>query len=414
MRRARLLLVLLLASVAGTVTGCGKGGSELPPPEPPTVGVVKPRLAPLRPTKEFTGRLATKDPVKVVPQVSGRLVAREFKDGADVEEGKSVLFRIDPVMYQAEVDKAKADIAKAKADMTNWTAQILRDKDEYARQKQQIDSGAGSKLDYEKALANWKVSEAQLDVAKAAKAAGESALVKAEENLRYCTIYAPTTGRVRESLMAPGNLVDAYKTDLVWVYPITPIYAYWEVDELTSLWYRNQINAGAVNNPLNPSTPLDVAIKLKNEKEFSTNTSDRSRHSMVNFADLVIDRGTGTKTIRAEFVNKPEIGPDGKPKPIPPLSAGDSVRVRISAGAPRLVLAVPETVVFTQQRKQYVYVVADGKAQLREIEPGAAFEGLIEVNRRASAMAPTGLDENDTVIADNLLRVRPGVPVTVR
>ena len=77
-------------------------------------------------------------------------------------------------------------------------------------------------------------------------------------------------------------------------------------------------------------------------------------------------------------------------------------------------LAVPESVVFSQQRKQYVYVVADGKAQLREVEPGAAFDGLVEVNRRASASAPTGLDESDAVIADNLLRVRPGIPVTVK
>jgi multidrug efflux pump subunit AcrA (membrane-fusion protein) len=70
--------------------------------------------------------------------------------------------------------------------------------------------------------------------------------------------------------------------------------------------------------------------------------------------------------------------------------------------------------VFSQQRKQYVYVVADGKAQLREVEVGPAFDGLVEVNRRASASAQTGLDESDAVIADNLLRVRPGIPVTVK
>jgi hypothetical protein len=61
-----------------------------------------------------------------------------------------------------------------------------------------------------------------------------------------------------------------------------------------------------------------------------------------------------------------------------------------------------------------VYVVADGKAQLREVEPGAAFDGMVEVNRRASLAAPTGLDESDVVIADNLLRIRPGIPVTVK
>ena len=68
----------------------------------------------LRPTKEFTGRLVTKDPVKVIPQVTGRLLSREFKDGDYVEEGKTVLFRIDPVLYQADVEKAKADIAQGR------------------------------------------------------------------------------------------------------------------------------------------------------------------------------------------------------------------------------------------------------------------------------------------------------------
>lgn len=406
-------LVAALALFAAAV-GCGKGPGQLAPPEPPTVAVVKPRMAPLRPTKEFTGRMATKDPVKVVPQVSGRLVSREFKDGDSVVEGKTVLYRIDPVLYQAEVDKARADIAKAVADEANWKAQIERDKAEAVRQKQQIDTGTGTKVDYDKAIASVKVDEAQLDVAKASKAAGESALKKAEENLKYCTIFAPTTGRVRESQVAPGNLVDAYKTELVWVFPVDPIYAYWDVDELTSLWYREQINAGAVANPIDPSTPLTVTIKLKNERDFSTDPKDKTHNSQVSFADLAIDRGTGTKTIRAEFSNKPVAGPDGKSKPLPPFSDGDSVRVRVSAGGERPVLTIPDAVVFTQQRKQYVYVVADGKAQLREIEPGAYFDGLVEVNRRASATATTGLDENDSVVADNLLRVRPGIPVTVK
>lgn len=408
---ARVLAAIVLFAA---VVGCGKGPGQLAPPEPPTVAVVKPRMAPLRPTKEFTGRMATKDPVKVVPQVSGRLIARKFDDGDPVVEGKTVLYLIDPVLYKAEVDKAKADIAKAVADEANWKAQIERDKAETARQKQQIDTGTGTKVDYDKAVASVKVDEAQLDVAKASKAAGESALVKAEENLKYCTILAPTTGRVRASQVAPGNLVDAYKTELVWVYPIDPIYAYWEVDELTSLWYRDRINAGTVANPINKNTPLDVVIKLKNEPNFTTDKNDRSRNSRVSFADLELDRGTGTKLIRAEFSNKPVASPDGKSEPLPPFSAGDSVRVRVSAGNERPVLAIPDSVVFTQQRKQYVYVVADGKAQLREIEPGAYFDGLVEVNRRASPTATSGLDENDVVVADNLLRVRPGIPVTVK
>ena len=410
---ARAVLLLVLAGAVTTLAGCGQGPSPLPPPEPPTVAVVKPRMTPLRPTKEFTGRLVTKDPVKVIPQVTGRLLERKFQDGDYVEEGKTVLFRIDPVLYQADVEKAKADIARSKADIANWTAQIQRDRAEADRVRRLTGTGAISSTDVDKAIANVKVDEAQLDVSKATQAAAEAALVKADENLKYCTIHAPTTGRLGQSLVSVGTLVDAYKTELVSVYPINPVYAVWEVDELTSLWYRDQIRAGLIGDPRNPATPLACTIKQKNEKDYPTDTTDRSRHSAVDYFDPFLVRETGTRTIRATFENLPRKGPKGQLLP-PLLSAGDSVRVRVSAGAPRDVLAVPESVVFNQQRKQYVYVVVDGKAQLREVEPGVAFDGLLEVNQRASSTAASGLDESDTVIADNLLRVRPGIPVTVK
>lgn len=410
MRSLRLPLVLILATAVALAAGCGSGPPQPPPPDPPTVAVVRPKLTQLRPTKEFAGRLVTKDPVKVIPQVTGRLLKREFKDGDYVEEGSKVLFRIDSTLYKAEVEKAKADIARADADSANWTAQIARDRAEFER----LNQGAKlaiTKAELDKAAASVKVDEAQIDLAKAAKSAAAAALTKAEENLRYCTISAPATGRLGLSLVSPGTMVDAYKTELVSVYPVHPVYATWEIDELTSLWYRDQIRAGSIPDPRDPTSPLFVTIKLKNEKDFTTHTSDPSRNGVLDYLDPEIVRATGTRTIRATFENIPRKGPNGEWL-TPLLSAGDSVRVRMPAGPAREVLAVPEAVVFSQQRKQYVYVVADGKAQLREVEPGAAFNGMVEVNRRASAAS--GLDESDSVIADNLLRVRPGIPVTVK
>lgn len=378
------------------VAGCGKAAPPLPEPEPPTVGVVRAVPTPFSPTKEFTGRLVTKDPVVVVPQVTGRLFTREFNDGDVVEKGRK-LFTIDPVLYKADVDKAKADVAKAKADIENWTAQIERDRAEYDRVKQQIDKGVGFRSELDKAAANVKVSVAQLEVSKAAQDASTSALTKAQENLGYCTITAPTAGKVRQALVAPGTLLDAYKTELVSISPIDPIYALWEVDELTSLWYHNQIRAGGIKNPLDPATPLACTIKLKSDSGFDT--KDPTRNSTVDYFDPEIVRGTGTRTIRATFRNPVQGG-------FAALSAGDSVRVRVAAGAARSVLAVPEAVVFSQQQKQYVYVVADGKAVLREVELGDPFDGKVEVK--------AGLTTGDVVIADNLLRVRPGIPVAVK
>ena len=406
-------VVFGLAIVAACLAGCGKGPPQLAPPEPPTVAVIKPKAVPLRSTKEFTGRLVTKDPVKVIPQITGRLLNREFKDGDDVEEGKTVLFRIDPVLYKADVEKAKADIAKAKADIDNWSAQIQRDRAEFERVKKTFDTGVGAKTDLDKAAANVKVSQAQVDVSKANRDAASAELDQEPGESQVLHHLCPDHGRVGQSLVSSGTLVDAYKTELVSVYPINPVYAVWEVDELTSLWYRDRIRAGVFGDPRDPATPIDVSIKLKDEKDYSVDPHDRGRNSVVDYVDPIIERSTGTRTLRATFENVRKKGPKGELLP-PLLSAGDSVRVRLKAGSAHQVLTVPESVVFSQQRKQYVYVVEGGKAQLREIEPGPAFDGMVEVNHRASSTAPTGLDKNDTVIADNLLRVRPGIPVTVK
>lgn len=414
MRNPQSQIVGALVTAAGMtfVAGCGSGSPGLAPPEPPTVAVVQPRVTQLQPTKEFSGRLVTKDPVKVIPQVAGRLLKREFNDGDFVEEDKTVLFRIDSVLFKAEVEKAKADTARAQADIANWTAQLARDKAEFDR----LNAGAKlavTKSDLDKAAASVKVDEAQIDLSKATKNAADAALVKAEENLKYCTILAPATGRLGQSLVSSGTLVDAYKTELVSVYPVNPVYVTWEIDELTSLWYREQIRAGAIPDPRSPTTRFIVTIKLKNERDFTTDPNDRSRNGPLDYVDPEIVRSTGTRTLRATLENQPRKGPNGETL-TPLLSAGDSVRVRMTAGSARPVLAIPEAALFSQQRKQYVYVVVDGKAQLREVEVGAAFGGLVEVNRKASAAAANGLDEGDSVIVDNLLRVRPGIPVTVK
>src|SRR5262249_33797561 len=158
--------------------------------------------------------------------------------------------------------KAKADIARAQADTANWTAQLARDKAELERLSQGAKLSI-TKSDLDKAAASVKVDEAQIDLSKAAKSSAEAALTQAQENLRYCTILAPATGRLGQSLVSAGTVVDAYKTELVTVYPIHPVYATWEIDELTSLWYRDQIRSGSIPDPRDSNSPLVVTIKLK-------------------------------------------------------------------------------------------------------------------------------------------------------
>ena len=389
-RRTAGLLALGVGIFVLAAGGCSQPPPALPPPEAPTVAVKHPASREYTPVKEFTGRLQTKDPVTVVPQVSGMLLRRAFEEGKTVEKDKTVLFEIDKTLFEADLNKAKADVARAEADTQNWAAQIKLAEAELSRADDSYKRGATAKTDLDKATANVDVAKAQLEVARAAKASAVAAKARAAENLRYCTIYAPATGRTGRTKVAEKSVVDAYKTVLVDVYPVDPIYAVWEVDELTSLWYREQVKAKRIGDPRMGT--LMCAIIRKNEKAFSP-------PQPVEYYDPEIVRGTGTRTIRARF-----------PNPDADLSSGDSVRVRVDAGRPQPVLTIPETAVFAQQRRRYVYVAAAGpdgdKAELREVETGPAFDGLVVVEK--------GLAAADRVVVDNLLRVRPGVKVQAK
>jgi len=397
----------LALGLAALAAGCGKPPTPLAPPDAPTVSVRHPAVRDYSPTKEFVGRLATKDPVKVVPQVSGMLLRRAFEEGQQVQGTVQVLgitvlpgtllFEIDRTQFEADLNKAKADVARADADIKNWTAQTKLAEAELARTDEAYRKGATAKTELDKAVANLDVAKAQIDVSKAARGSAVAAEAKAAENLRYCTILGPTTGRTRQALVAEKAIVDAYKTELVEISPTDQIYAVFEVDELTSLWYREQIyEKKEIPNPKDKGTPLRCWITLKDGRTYPP--PDRPGQP-IDFYDPEIVRGTGTRTIRATFPN-----PEGT------LSGGDSVRVRTEAGRPRPVLTIPETAVFAQQRKRYVYVAAASpegdKAELREVEPGVSFDGLVVIDK--------GLTTADRVIVDNLLRVRPGVKVQIQ
>jgi multidrug efflux pump subunit AcrA (membrane-fusion protein) len=93
--------------------------------------------------QSYSGRLEAVEKVDVRPQVSGTIVAVNFKDGALVKKG-DVLFVIDPRPYQAETDRAAAQLAAAQA--RNGYAQS-----DWQRAQRLIGDNAIAKRDYDEA-----------------------------------------------------------------------------------------------------------------------------------------------------------------------------------------------------------------------------------------------------------------------
>src|SRR5207248_858747 len=85
--------------------------------------------------------------VQVQAQVSGKIVARHFQDGADVKKG-DLLFTIDPAPFQAALDQAKAQAAldqvplKRQADLRSRNVIAPQDYDTAVANAQKSQAGA--------------------------------------------------------------------------------------------------------------------------------------------------------------------------------------------------------------------------------------------------------------------------------
>ena len=80
--------------------------------------VIKPQEVVL--TKELPGRVASYKTAKIIPQVSGVILKRVFKEGSYVKKG-DLLYIIDPRPYKAALERAQAALKAAEAKLPALT-----------------------------------------------------------------------------------------------------------------------------------------------------------------------------------------------------------------------------------------------------------------------------------------------------
>src|SRR4029453_8652287 len=74
---------------------------------------------------DAVGTIKALNTVTVRPQVDGKLLSVNFKEGDDVKKG-DVLAKIDPVIYQAQLDQAIAKKAQDEAQLANSKIDLAR------------------------------------------------------------------------------------------------------------------------------------------------------------------------------------------------------------------------------------------------------------------------------------------------
>lgn len=360
-------MVLLITQLSG----CDKGVAQNAAPPPPEVSAAPVLIKPVSQWDNFNGRVEAVQSVQLRPRVSGYIDAVNYREGDEVRKGQ-VLFTIDDRSYRAALEQAKAELARARSQ-----ASLARS--ESGRSEKLIGTQAISREAWEQRRS--AASQAQADVL-----AAEAAVDMAQLNLDFTRVTAPIDGRASRAMITTGNLVTAGDSASVLTTLVSQqqMYVYFDVDENTFLNYQAMARQGQQRHAL----PVEIA--LVGEQGFP-------HQGKIDFLDNQLTASTGTIRMRALLDNQQR-----------QFTPGLFARVRLPGSAQFEAVLIDDKAVLTDQDRKYVYVVdGEGKAQRRDIQPGAMVDGL--------RIVKSGLQSGDKVIIAGLQKVfMPGMPVTAQ
>lgn len=359
------VLVCTAASLALLLAACGKsepggapgkggpGGGGMPA-MPVSVVKVAPRSVPV--LLEAVGRAEGSKEVEVRARVTGLIQQQRYREGDRVKAG-APLFTIERTPFEIALAQARAGLAQAQAKLDQA-------KRESKRLQPLAEQKAISQREYDDATSNSALAEA-------AVAQAQAQVRDAQWNLSYTNVNAPITGLTGRAEKSQGSLVSPTDGLMTKMTQTDPVWVRFSFSESEFAKLRSG-KAGVVKLLDAEGKPLGLAGKL-------------------NFEGSTVDDKLGTVQLRAEFAN-PQLT----------VLPGQFVKAQVQAGE-ETAYVVPQAAVTSGERGKAVWVVKDGKALPAPVEVGGWVADGWAVRK--------GLAEGDTVIVDNLLKLRPGAPV---
>ncbi len=355
-----LTLLLIFSACSKNPEGAKQSPQSLPPLDVTVYEITQAKTIPVE--VQYPAKTKSISMVTVVARVSGILKERYFVEGQFVNKDQ-LLFKIEPDIYQAEYDSAKAQLEQAMAEFN-------RAERDWQRIKASYEDRIVSEQQRDAALSAYEQAKALVEAAKAR-------LKKAELNLRYTDVKAPLSGIAGTRIVDPGNMVNP-ETALVTITEVNPIYAEFSIPDSDLIRLKAE------------------GFRLKDKLQAYLLIEDRPyRHSgKIDFIDSVIDEKTSSLKARAVFPN-----PDREILP------NQFVRIVIKGIQRRNAIVVPQKAVLQSPSGPFVYVVENGKAIVRNIKLGERVGDNLVVE--------DGLKPGDLVIVDNLMKIRPEMPVKI-
>ena len=205
------VLVVLIIVVVLTK---GPGG------ETPKVATEKTEKRSLVEVVSASGKVQPEVEVKISSDVSGEIVELLVKEGDTVQKG-DLLLRVDPVLYQSEVERMQATLNGSKANKANSEARLLQAEAQlvnseaaFKRNEKLLQQQAISQSEFDQAKASYATAKAEVEAARESVnsaaftvSSTEASLKNAKDNLGRTSIYAPVSGTVSKLNKKKGERV---------------------------------------------------------------------------------------------------------------------------------------------------------------------------------------------------------------
>lgn len=361
----------LASALAALALASGPALAQAPqrPPADVTFVTIHRRAVPV--TTTLPGRTTAFRTAEVRPQVGGVLRERLFTEGQAVTEGQP-LYQIDPAPYEAALASAQASLARAEASRRSASITVNR-------YRPLVAARAVSQQDMDTAEATLRQTEADVSSAQAA-------VDTARINLTYTRVLSPLSGRTGRSSLTNGALVTASQTSaLVTIIQLDPILVDVTQPSSALLRQRRAIAAGTLHR--DSADTATAHLILEDGTEYA-------HPGRIQFTEVIVDQGTGSVTLRAEFPN-----PDGL------LLPGMFVRARVEEGVTDQALLVPQQAVLRNARGEPLVFV---------VKPDNTVEPRVLTTDRALGtdwLVTSGVQEGDRVVVEGVMRLGPGARV---
>jgi len=262
--------------------------------------------------------------VEIRPQVEGYLEKIYVDEGAYVKAGQ-LLFKIDPRVYDEQLNNAKSNLLAAQANMEKAKVEV-------DRLTPLVENNVISDV-------QLKTAKAAYDAAKASVEQSKAMVGNAQINVGYTYIKAPVSGYIGRIPYKLGSLVGKGEDQpLTVLSDVSEVYAYFSMSESDFIVFKNKYEGNTLEEKIKHVPPVELIL------------ADDSAYTQKGKIELVegqFDKTVGAINFRASFPNPSRI-----------LRTGNTGKIRLPQMF-KSVLIVPQDATFEIQDKTFVYAVGD-------------------------------------------------------